>query len=145
MKAKWLTVTTGWGQGKKGKFVRFAEGKRGIAFQHVGPSTSIATGVPGAGDAIVDFDGEHLAAFYRNLDPMPARIVVVKSEPVPGDSDLENPDSLDKVADLGLRFFPHVSDHKKMVRAAKRLAKPYGEFAWWNFCQHSATVILGVR
>ncbi len=35
---KELTVTTGWGQGRKPRFVGFAEGDGGLLAQHVGPS-----------------------------------------------------------------------------------------------------------
>ena len=38
--AKELTVTTGWGRGKKARFGGFAEGNGGLLAQHVGPTTT---------------------------------------------------------------------------------------------------------
>ena len=37
MPAKEMTVTTGWGTGKKARFVGFAEGNGGLLAQNVGP------------------------------------------------------------------------------------------------------------
>ena len=75
--AKELTVTTGWGQGRKAHFVGFAEGNGGLSAQHVGPTTTVITALPRKGDAIVEIDGERYACWFRNLDPFPARVVVV--------------------------------------------------------------------
>jgi hypothetical protein len=38
------TVKTGWGRGRKAKFVGFAEGDGGLLAQHVGKSTRAAKG-----------------------------------------------------------------------------------------------------
>ena len=66
-----LTVMAGWGQGRKVKFLGFADGERGLAITNVGQSTTIITGTPGRGDVIVEMDGEQLACWFRNLDPIP--------------------------------------------------------------------------
>ena len=69
-----LTVTTGWGQGRKARFLGFADGEGGLAFQNVGPSTTVITALPRKGDAIVEMDGEQtvttpLGAFFGVYGP----------------------------------------------------------------------------
>ncbi len=73
---KEMTVTTGWGQGRKAHFLGFADAEGGLLAQHVGPSTTIITALPRKGDAIVEMDGEQYACWFRNLDPFPTRIEV---------------------------------------------------------------------
>lgn len=105
-KGRELKVTTGWGQGKRVKFIGFAEtsAERGLAVANVGPSTTVITGTPGRGDAIVEIDGEQYACWFRNLDPFPARVVVVHEDSCGSDLDrLDDPDSLEQIADLGVR------------------------------------------
>ena len=94
--AKELTVTTGWGQGRKARFVGFAEGDGGLSAQHVGPTTTVVTALPRKGDAIVEIDGERYACWFRNLDPFPARIIVVHEDLCR--MDLNQMDDVDGVA-----------------------------------------------
>lgn len=138
-----LTVTTGWGQGRKVKFIGFAEGERGLAITNVGPSTTIITGTPGRGDAIVELDGERLACWFRNLDPFPARVVVVHEEQGHLDlNQLDDVDTLDKIADLGVKFLP--KDHKRVCSRLKRMVGRYGEFAWVHYGHKAAVLVVGV-
>ncbi len=55
--ARELTVTTGWGEGRKARFVGFAERDGGLVAQHVGPTTTVIT-----------------------LDSFPARVIVVHED-----------------------------------------------------------------
>jgi hypothetical protein len=89
-----MTVTTGWGQGHRARFLGFADGEGGLAFQNVGPSTTVITALPRKGDAIVEIDNQQYACWFRNLDPFPARIVIVHE-------DLCSCDHLDEVDALG--------------------------------------------
>jgi hypothetical protein len=105
--AKEMTVTTGWGQGRKARFVGFAEGDGSLSAQHVGPTTTVITALPRKGDAIVEIDNERYACWFRNLDPFPARIIVVHEELCRMDLDrLDDVDGVPQIADLGVRFLP---------------------------------------
>lgn len=139
-KKRTLTVTTGWAQGKEVTLEGFAEGERGLIAENVGPSTTIITGKPGRGDVLVRLGEDVYGCFYRSLDPMPCRVLLVSAETDP--DALDQPDALTPLADLGLQFFP--TDHKRMVSTAKRLCMAHGTFAWWHFCRDEAVGILGV-
>ncbi len=138
---KEMTVTTGWGQGRNCRFLGFADGDRGLAIQNVGPSTSIITGTPGRGDAIIEMDGEQYACWFRNLDPFPARIVVVHEDLCSCDN-LDDVDTLEKIADLGVRFLP--KDHKTVCSRLKRMVAKHGEFAWVHYGHHAPVLVVGV-
>jgi hypothetical protein len=139
-KRKKLTVTTGWAQGKEVTLEGFAEGQRGLLVQNVGTSTTVISGKPGKGDVLVRLDKDVYGCFYRNLNPMPCRILLVS---VHTDLDaLDRVEMLTPLADLGLQFLP--KDHKRMASFAKRLCKLHGDFAWLHFCRDEAVVILGV-
>ena len=141
--AKELTVTTGWGQGRKAHFVGFAEGNGGLSAQHVGPTTTVITALPRKGDAIVEIDGEKYACWFRNLDPFPARVVVVHEDLCRLDlAQLDDVDSLPKIADLGVRFLRR--DHKQVCSRLKRLVAQHGEFAWVHYGHHAAVLVVGV-
>ena len=45
-----LTVTTGWGEGRKCRFLEFAAGNGGLLAEHVGPSTTVITALPRKGE-----------------------------------------------------------------------------------------------
>lgn len=140
-----LTVTTGWGQGRKVKFVGFADTTqdRGIAVTNVGPSTTVITGTPGRGDAIVELDGEQRACWFRNLDPFPARVIAVHDNLCDLDLDrLDDVDTLDKIADLGVKFFR--KDHKVVCSRLKRLVAKHGEFAWVHYGYKAPVLVVGV-
>src|SRR5947209_3529106 len=124
-----LTVTTGWAQGKEVTLEGFAEGEHGLIAQSVGPSTTIITGKPGRGDVLVRLGQEVYGCFYRNLNPMPCRVVLVSADADP--NALDQPAARKPQADLGLQLLP--KDHKRMASAAKRLCRPRGDFAWWHF------------
>jgi hypothetical protein len=129
-----------WAQGNEVTLKGFAEGERGLIAQNVGPSTTVLTGKPGTGDVLVRLGQEVYGCFYRSLDPMPCRVLLVSADADP--DTLDRPAMLIPLADLGLQFLP--KDHKWMVSAAKRLCRPHGDFAWWHFCRDDAVVILGV-
>ncbi len=115
-----MTVTTGWGQGRKAHFVGFAEGNGGLLAQHVGPTTTVLTALPRRGDAIVEIDGENYACWFRNLDPFPARVVVVHENLCRlGLAQLDDVDGLPQIADLGVRVFR--KDHKTVCSRLSRL------------------------
>jgi hypothetical protein len=138
-----LTVTTGWGRGRKVKFIGFAEGERWLAITNVGPSTTIITGTPGHGDAIVELDGERLACWFRNLDPFPARVVVVHEEQGHLNLDrLDEVDTLAKIADLGGKFFR--KDHKAVCSRLKRMVAKHGEFSWVHYGHRAPVLVVGV-
>jgi len=139
-----LTVTCGWAQGRMVKFIGFADGERGLAITNVGPSTTVITGTPGRGDAIVELDREHLACWFRNLDPFPARVVVVHEEQGHLSlNELDNVDTLTKIADLGIKFLP--KDHKAVCSRLKRLVGKYGEFTWVHYGHKAAVLVVGVK
>ena len=138
-----MTVTCGWGEGKKVKFIGFADEERGLAITNVGPSTTIITGTPGRGDAIVEMDGERLGCWFRNLDPFPARVIVVDEEQGRLDpNQLDDVDTLEKIADLGVKFFR--KDHKAVCARLKRMVAKYGEFTWVNYGHKAAVLVVGV-
>jgi hypothetical protein len=119
-----MTVTCGWARGQKVKFLGFVDTKaqRGLAITHVGPTTSVVTGTPGGGDAIVELDGERLACWFRNLAPFPARVVVVHENQCRLVlHQLDGVDTLDKIADLGLKFLP--TDHQKVCSRLQRMGR----------------------
>jgi hypothetical protein len=125
------------------KFIGFADGERGLAITNAGPSTTIITATPGRGDAIVELHGERLACWFRNLDPFPARVVVVHEDE--GDFNLDQLDDVDtlhKIADLGIRFFP--KDHKRVCARLKRLVAKHGEFTWVHYGYHAAVLVVGI-
>lgn len=136
-----LTVTTGWGQGRKARFVGFADGERGLAITNVGPSTTVISGVPGRGDAIVEMDGKQYGCWFRNLDPFPAQVIVVHVDLCSCD-DLDQVEDLPKIADLGVRFFP--KDHKVVCSRLKRMVAKHGEFAWVHYGYKSPVLVVGV-
>lgn len=140
-----LTVTCGWANGRKVKFVGFADTtqERGLAIHNVGPTTTIISGTPGRGDAIVELDGERLACWFRNLNPFPAHVVVVHEDLCHlGLQQLDAVDTLDKIADLGVKFFR--TDHKAVCSRLKRMVAKYGEFAWVQYGHKSAVLVVGV-
>jgi hypothetical protein len=139
--AQEMTVTTGWGQGHKARFLGFADGEGGLAFQNVGPSTTVITALPRKGDAIVEMDGEQYACWFRNLDPFPARIVVVHEDLCSCDN-LDEVDALEKIADLGVKFLP--KDHKVVCSRLKRMVAKHGEFAWVHYGHHAPVLVVGV-
>ena len=122
-----LTITTGWGQGRKCRFIEFANGDGGLRAEHVGPTTTVITALPRKGDAIVEMDGHQYACWFRNLDPFPARIIVVHEDLCSCDH-LEDVESLPQIADLGVRFLP--KDHKTVCSRLKRLVAKHGTFCW---------------
>ena len=80
MAGRRMTVTTGWGWGKKVTFVAFAHGQGGLRYEKVGPTTTVISATPGDGEVLVKLEGEVLACWYRNLDPTPCRVVVVDAK-----------------------------------------------------------------
>ena len=115
---KELTVTTGWGQGRKARFVGFAEGDGGLVAQNVGPTTTVITALPRKGDVIVEIDGEKYACWFRNLNPFPARVIVVHEDLCRMDlAQLDDVDALPQIADLGVTFLP--KDHKTGLLSAQ--------------------------
>jgi hypothetical protein len=140
---KELTITTGWGQGRRVRFVGFANGNGGLLAQHVGPSTTIVTALPGKGDAVVEMDSQQYACWFRNLDPFPARIIVVHEDLCSCNlGQLDNIDSLPQIADLGVKFLP--KDHKIVCSRLKRIVAKYGEFAWVHYGQRAPVLVVGV-
>ena len=138
-----MTVTCGWAQGRKCRFIGFADGDGGLSFQHVGPSTTVISALPRKGDSIVEMDGERLACWFRNLDPFPARIIVVREDLCHlGLQQLDAVDTLDMIADLGVKFFR--KDHKAVCGRLKRLVAQYGEFAWVHYGLRAAVLVVGV-
>ena len=138
-----LTVTTGWGQGRKCRFVGFADGDGGMSFQHVGRSTTVVTALPRKGDAIVEMDGNQYACWFRNLDPMPARVVVVHDDL--GQLDLsrfDDLDTLDKIADLGVKLLP--KGHTAVCARLKRMVAKHGEFTWVHYGYRTPVLVVGV-
>jgi hypothetical protein len=141
--AKELTVTTGWGQGRKARFVGFAEEDGGLLAQNVGPTTTVVTALPRKGDAIVEIDNERYACWFRNLDPFPPRIVVVHEDLCRLDLNrLDDVDALPQIADLGVRFLP--KDHKKVCSRLGRLVAQHGEFCWVHYGHNAAVLVVGV-
>lgn len=138
---KELTITTGWGQGRKCRFIEFAEGDGGLRAEHVGPTTTVITALPRRGDAIVEMDGHQYACFFRSLNPFPARIVVVHEDLCSCDN-LDDVDSLPQIADLGTKYLPH--DHKTVCSRLKRLVAKYGEFCWVHYGHRAAVLVVGV-
>lgn len=130
-----LTVTCGWGSGKKCRFIGFADGEGGLSFQHVGPGTTVITAMPRKGDAVVEMDGEQYACWFRNLDPFPAQVIVVHEHSDPDDV-------TDKIADLGIKFFR--KDHKTVCARLGRLVAKYGEFAWVHYGYRDPVLVVGV-
>jgi hypothetical protein len=138
-----LTITTGWGQGRNCRFVEFAEGDGGLRAEHVGPTTTVITGLPRKGDAIVEMDGHHYACSFRSLDPFPARIVVVHENLCSLElHELDDVDSLPRIADVGVRFLR--KDHKALCSRLKRLVRKYGEFCWVHYGLNAAVLVVGV-
>jgi len=140
-----LTVTCGWARGQSVNFVGFVDAKaeRGLVIQNVGPTTSIISGTPGGGAAIVELDGEQLVCWFRNLDPFPARIIVVREGLCHlGLQQLDDMDTLEKIADLGVRFFRH--DYKAVCARLKRMVSKFGEFAWVHCGHRAAALVVGV-
>ena len=138
-----LAVTCGWGEGRKCRFIGFADGGGGLSFQHVGPSTTVVTAVPRKGDAIVEMDGNQYACWFRNLDPFPARIAVVHDDL--GQQDLnrfDDVDTLDRIADLGVKFLP--KGHKTVCARLKRLVAKHGEFTWVHYGHRAPVLVVGV-
>lgn len=141
--AKELTVTTGWGEGRKARFVGFAEGEGGLLAEHVGPSTTIVTALPRRGDAIVEIDGEQYVCWFRNLDPFPARIIVVHEDLCGMDlTQLDDVDRLPQIADLGVKLLP--KDHKVVCSRLKRLVAQHGEFAWVHYGHNAPVLVVGI-
>lgn len=148
-----LTVTCGWAQGRTVKFVGFADTTENsrLAFINLGLSTTILTATPERGDTIVELDGTHLAHWFRNLDPFPARVIVVHEEQ--GRLDLNQLDHVDtlfaleetlaKIADLGVKFFP--KDHKAVCSRLKRMVAKHGEFTWVHYGHRAAVLVVGVK
>ena len=142
---KELTVTTGWARGRKVQFIAFVdtEAERGIAITHVGSSTSIITGTPGGGDAIVELDGEQLVCWFRNLSPFPAHVVVVRDDLCHlGLHQLDDVAALDMIADLGVRFLH--KDHKAVCGRLKRMVAKHGEFVWVHYGLRAPVLVVGV-
>jgi len=136
-----MMVTTGWGQGKKVTFVDFAHGQGGLQFENVGPSTTVISATPGEGDVLVKLDGEILACWYRTLNPMPCRVVLVDAKHT-DEAAMQNATKR-PLADLGVQFIPH--DYKKSINRFEALCAPYGTFAWHHLPHKSCTVVLGVN
>lgn len=140
---KRMTVTTGWGQGRKARFVGFAKGNGGLLAQHVGPTTTVITALPRKGDAVVEIDGERYACWFRNLDPFPARIIVVHEDLCRMDlNQMDDVDGVPQTADLGVRFLP--KDHKRVCSRLGRLVAQHGEFAWVHYGHRTAVLVVGV-
>ena len=140
---KELTVTTGWGQGRKAHFVGFAEGDGGLVAEHVGPTTTVITALPRRGDAIVEIDGERYACWFRNLNPFPARVVVVHEDLCRLDlAQLDDVDRLSQIADLGVRFLP--KNHRTVCSRLKRLVAIHGEFCWVHYGHNAPVLVVGI-
>ena len=140
MVARRMTVTTGWGRGKEVTFVDFAHGPSRLQFENVGPSTTVISAVPGEGDVLVKLDGEVLACWYRNLNPMPCRVVLVDAKHTDESAMQEAVER--PLADLGVQYIPH--DYKKSIKRFEALCAPHGTFAWHHLPNKSCTVVLGV-
>ncbi len=140
MAGKRMTVTTGWGQGKRVTFIDFAQGPGGLQFENVGPTTTVVAAAPGRGDVLVKLGGEVLACWYRNLNPMPCRVVLVDARNT--DEAAMQTATKRPLADLGVQFIPH--DYKKSIKRFEALCAPYGTFAWHHLPHKSCTVVLGV-
>ncbi len=78
--------------------------------------------------------------WFRNLDPFPARIIVVHENQC--GANFDDLDNLPKIADLGLRFLP--KGHKIVCSRLKRIVAKYGEFAWVHYGYHAAVLVVGV-
>ena len=140
MSGRRMTVTTGWGQGKRVTFVDFAHGQGGLQFENVGPTTTVISATPGEGDVLVKLGGEVLACWYRNLNPTPCRVVLVDARHT-GEAAMR--EAMKRpLADLGVQFIPH--DYQKSVKRFEALCAPYGTFAWHHLPHKSCTVVLGV-
>jgi hypothetical protein len=89
---------------------------------------------------LVTMDGEVLACWYRNLNPMPCRVVLVDAH----DADEADMQKAMKwpLANLGVQFIPH--DYKKSIKKFEALCAPFGTFAWHHLPHKSCTVVLGV-
>jgi hypothetical protein len=134
-----LTITTGWGEGRKCRFVGFAAGDGGLMAEHVGPTTTVITALPRKGDAIVEMGNHQYACWFRNLDPFPARIIVVHEDQC---DHLDDLDSVPKIADLGLRFLPR--GHKTVCSRLNRLVRKHGEFCWVHYGYDAPVLVVGV-
>ena len=106
-------------------FSQLRRWRRRPASRHVGPSTTVITALPRKGDAIVEMDGKQYACWFRNLDPFPARIIVVHEDLCSCDH-LDDVDKLPQIADLGVKFLP--KDHKTVCSRLKRIVAKHGEF-----------------
>ncbi len=116
---------------------------REFVITNVGPSTTVITGTPGRGDAIVELDGAMLACWFRNLDPFLARVLVVHEEQGYLDlNQLDDVDTLNKIADLGVKFLP--KDHKAVCARLKRMVAKHGEFAWVHYGHKAPVLVVGV-
>jgi hypothetical protein len=103
-------------------------------------STIIISATPGEGDVLVKLDGEVLACWYRNLNPMPCRVVLVDAKHT--DEAAMQTATKRPLADLGVQFIPH--DYKKSIKRFEALCAPCGTFAWHHLPHKSCTVVLGV-
>jgi hypothetical protein len=141
MSGRRMTVTTGWGQGKRVTFIDFAQGPGGLQFENVGPTRTVVSAAPGESDVQVKLDGEVLACWYRNLNPMPCRVVLVDAKHA--DEAAMQKATKRPLADLGVQFLPH-GDYRKLLKAFETLCAPCGAFAWHHLPHKSCTVVLGV-
>jgi hypothetical protein len=135
-----LSITTGWGEGRKCRFLGFADGDGGLRAEHVGPTTTVITALPRKGDALVEMDGHQYACWFRNLDPFPARIIIVHENQC--GANFDDLDSVPKIADLGLRFLP--KGHKIVCSRLKRIVAKHGEFAWVHYGYDVPVLVVGV-
>ena len=72
---------------------------------------------------------------------VPAKVLVVHENLCSCDH-LDEVDALEKIADLGIRFFQ--KDHKAVCSRLKRLVAKYGEFAWVHYGHHAPVLVVGV-
>ena len=142
MSGRRMTVMTSWGRGKRVTFLDFAYGQGGLQFENVGPTTTVVSATPGEGDVVVKLGGEVLACWYRNLNPMPCRVVLVGAKHT--DEAAMQEAMKRPLADLGVQFIPH-GDYRKLLKTFEALCAPYGTFAWHHLPHKSCTVVLGVN
>src|SRR5207253_6170130 len=121
MAGRRMTVMTGWGRGKRVAFMDFAQGPGGLQFENVGPTTTVISAAPGEGDVLVKLGGEVLACWYRNLNPMPCRVVLVDAKHA--DEAAMQKATKRPLADLGVQFIPH-ADYRKLLKACEALCAP---------------------
>jgi hypothetical protein len=89
-------------------------------------------------------DGRKYACWFRSLDPFPARIVVVHEKQGYLDlGRLDDVETLEKIADLGVRFL--AKDHKTVCSRLKRMVAKYGDFAWVHYGHKAPVLVVGVR